>query len=247
MKEKTIEICCVNYEDCIHADACGADRIELCASMAAGGLTPSLGLFQMVKEHVHIPVMVMIRPRGDGFCYQRDEYEIMKRDAEIFLSNGADGCVFGILNPDKTVDAARTKEFAAMIHKYGKEAVFHRAFDECPNKEKAIRELIACGIDRILTAGGKGNADEHLDDLKKWQKTYGDQIQLQVCGSIRSHNALSILKQIGFDQVHSACRTFVQDASDEPAQDLSYQNAYDCVDEAECQRLVDSLRESAGS
>lgn len=246
MKEKIIEICCVNYEDCIHAEMCGADRIELCASMAAGGLTPSLGVFQMVKEHVHIPVMVMIRPRGAGFCYHDYEFEIMKRDTEIFLSNGAEGCVFGILNADKTVDRTRTEELAAIIHKYGKEAVFHRAFDECPNKEQAIQELIACGIDRILTAGGQGNADEHLDDLKRWQDTYGEQIQLQVCGSIRSHNAMSIMKQIGFDQVHSACRSFHQDASDEPAQNLGYHNAYDCVDETECRRFVDSLRKSSG-
>lgn len=242
MKEKIIEICCVNYEDCIHADANGADRIELCASMAAGGLTPSLGLFQMVKEHVRIPVMVMIRPRGDGFCYQEPEYEIMKKDVEIFLSNGADGCVFGILNPDKTVDTKRTKELAAVIHKYGKEAVFHRAFDECPDKETAIQELISCGIDRILTAGGQGNAEEHLEELNHWQKTYGGNIQLQVCGSIRSHNAVSIAERTNIEQLHSACRMFCQDVSDEPAEELGYHNAYDCVDAAECRRLVACLR-----
>lgn len=238
MRKVMIEICSVALKDCIRAEACGADRIELCASMAAGGLTPSMGLFQLIKEHIKIPVMIMIRPRGAGFCYDNWEYEVMKKDTQLFLDQGADGCVFGILHKDKTVDKERTKELVTRIHQSGKEAVFHRAFDECPNKEQAIRSLIDCGVDRILTAGGQGNAMDHLKELYQWQKEYGSRIQFQTCGTIRSDNIKSVVDGTEIYQVHSACRVFKQDPSDEVCAELGYHNAYDKVCAEECSKLV---------
>lgn len=239
----TIEICCVGLKDCIHAQNKGADRIELCASMAAEGLTPSFGLFQLVKEKCTIPVMVMLRPRGAGFCYNDIDYEVMLKDAKIFLEAGADGLVFGIVNEQKEVDTKRVSELCELIHSYGKEAVFHRAFDSCPNKEKAIEELIACGVDRILTSGGPGNAMEYLDVLKAWELKYGKQIQFQACGSIREENAQDVIKATNIHQIHSACRTFVQDPSDAKAENLDYSNAYDKVCATKCENLVKVIRE----
>ena len=39
----------------------------------------------------------MIRPRGGDFLYSNEEFEVMKREIEIFKNHGADGFVFGIL------------------------------------------------------------------------------------------------------------------------------------------------------
>lgn len=234
-----VEICCVSLQDCIHAQHAGAHRIELCASMAAGGLTPSLGLFQLVKEACEIPIMVMLRPRGAGFCYNEVEFEVMKKDASIFLENKADGIVFGILDENRNVDQVRTKEIVELMHSYGKEAVFHRAFDECEDKEKAIKDLIACGVDRILTAGGQGNALEHLEELKNWQETYHEKIEFQACGNIREDNVVAVVKTTGIQQIHSACRVLVQDKSDEVASEITYQNGYDKVCATKCKNLVD--------
>ena len=71
-------------------------RIELCSSLAEGGLTPSLGFFRQVKKvNSRVPVNVLIRPRGGDFYYTQNEVEIMKEDANLFIENGAQGLVLG--------------------------------------------------------------------------------------------------------------------------------------------------------
>lgn len=64
-----------------------------------------VGLLQVVKQYVKIPVYVMIRPRGGDFLYSDQEVEVMKKDIELIKSHGADGLVLGALTEDGRVDA----------------------------------------------------------------------------------------------------------------------------------------------
>ena len=75
-------------------------------------------------------------------------------DAEDF-AEGADGIVFGFLNPDHTIDEGMTEKMVDLIHSFGKTAVFHRAFDNTRDGDEAIRALIRCHVDRVLTSGQK--------------------------------------------------------------------------------------------
>ncbi|WP_029698146.1 copper homeostasis protein CutC, partial [Franconibacter helveticus] len=43
-----LEICCYSLECAMTAEQAGADRIELCAAPAEGGLTPSPGMLRRV-------------------------------------------------------------------------------------------------------------------------------------------------------------------------------------------------------
>ena len=91
-----MEVCVDNLSSFINAVEAGASRIELCSSLAEGGLTPSLGFFRQVKKvNSHVPVHVLIRPRGGDFYYSGAEVAIMKEDAAIFVQNGAEGLVLG--------------------------------------------------------------------------------------------------------------------------------------------------------
>lgn len=65
----------------------------------------AVGLLQVVKQYVKIPVYVMIRPRGGDFLYSDQEVEVMKKDIELIKSHGADGLVLGALTEDGRVDA----------------------------------------------------------------------------------------------------------------------------------------------
>ena len=81
MSKVLLEICCGSADDVIEAAKGGADRVELNSNLFQGGLTPTVGSLRVVKRHVSIPVMTMVRPRAGGFCYTDVEYETAKADA----------------------------------------------------------------------------------------------------------------------------------------------------------------------
>lgn len=39
----------------------------------------------------------MVRPRGAGFCYSPEDFEVMEAECRELLENGADGIAFGCL------------------------------------------------------------------------------------------------------------------------------------------------------
>ena len=90
-----MEVCVDNIESIQNSIAGGASRLELCSSLAEGGLTPSIGFFKVAKKISTIPIHVLIRPRGGDFLYSDEEIEIMAEDVEIFAKAGADGVVIG--------------------------------------------------------------------------------------------------------------------------------------------------------
>lgn len=152
-REMTIEICCGSYEDALAAARGGAERIELNSALALGGLTPSAACLRMVKRCTDLLVVSMVRPRGAGFCYTEAQTEQMFEEARELLENGSDGLAFGFLTEDRCVDLEKTGRMTELIHSYGREAVFHRAFDCTEDPVRAIEELIGLGADRILTSG----------------------------------------------------------------------------------------------
>src|SRR2546423_832474 len=94
-----LEVIVSSLDDARAAAAGGADRFEMCAALALGGLTPSLGLLDSVKRELpHLPVMFMLRPREAGMAYTEAEVSVMQRDAELALEHGADGLVLGMLS-----------------------------------------------------------------------------------------------------------------------------------------------------
>lgn len=137
MKDKVLfEVCCGCFEDAVQAEKGGADRIELNSALFLGGLTPSIGTVQAVKNTLKIPVMCMVRPREGGFCYTDFDYMTCCRDMEALLNASADGIVFGFLKPDGTVDTDRCADFIGKIKKINPNAeiVFHRAIDVVPGR-----------------------------------------------------------------------------------------------------------------
>ncbi|HLS74700.1 MAG TPA: copper homeostasis protein CutC, partial [Actinomycetaceae bacterium] len=81
----------------------GADRVELCAALDLGGLTPSIAMVEAVVA-TGIPVHVLVRPRAGGFRYSATEVSLMVRDIEAIVDTGAAGVVIGALTADDTLD-----------------------------------------------------------------------------------------------------------------------------------------------
>ena len=74
-----IEVCVDNIHSARVAIECGVNRLELCSSLAVGGLTPSVALVHHIRQICPstTPLHCLIRPRTGDFCYSQDELEIM--------------------------------------------------------------------------------------------------------------------------------------------------------------------------
>lgn len=199
MIKPQIEICCGSIADVHVAHRCGADRIELNLALELGGLTPSIGLLEAAKRITNIPIMVMIRPHNGPYAYAEDDFELMKADAVALLDHGADGIVFGCLNPDRTIDAKRVKSMVDLAE--GKAVVFHKAIDQVPDFDEALKTLIAYGVTRVLIGGGLGPIDQHLPKLERLQATHGHRIELLPGGGLHGGNLQRFL-DAGFTQLH---------------------------------------------
>ncbi len=202
-----IEVCCGSPEDAVTAYRAGADRVELNRALEIGGLSPSAAEVSFVKRNASdLTVIAMVRPRGGGFTYSDAEYARMLAECEELLKAGADGIAFGFLNEDGSVDEARTEAFTELIHRYGRQAVFHRAVDITPNHDAAFESLIRIGIDRALTSGGEETAVDGADEIARLQAGYGDRITILPGSGINAGNAAELIQKTGVREIHSSCK-----------------------------------------
>ncbi len=206
-----LEVIATSAEDCTTAQASGADRIELCAGLEVGGLTPSAGLLAAARAATHLPLMAMVRPRSGGFRYSAGEYATMRRDAEHALAAGANGLVFGFLCDDGTTDAARTTDFVRLAA--GRETVFHRAFDVTPDPLTALQQLIDLGVTRVLTSGQSPSALSGAALIRRLVTQAGDLIQILPGAGVTPANVVELVRQTGATQVHASCSGWVVDNS----------------------------------
>lgn len=245
--KRIVEICCGSYEDALNAYRGGATRIELNNGLHLGGLTPSLASLILTKQNTDLKVISMVRPRGAGFHYTDIEFEVMKKDAQLLMENGADGIAFGCLDENGNIEINQTKEMIDIIKAYHGEVVFHRAFDCVNDPFQAIETLIKLGVTRVLTSGLEAKAMEGKDLIKKLQNQYGDRIEILAGSGINNQNAKEMMDYTGIHQVHSSCKDWVHDPTT-ACHHVSYAYApephnhdYDVVSLELVKKIVNSL------
>lgn len=152
-----LEVIATTVSDAITAERYGADRIELITGIREGGLTPSLGLIEAVREAVSIPVRVMVRPHAYSFMYDPSDAETMLRDIRHIAGIGGLSLVMGMLRSDQTVDEELLIRLLDAAD--GMEVTYHRAFDEVRDQLEALEVLKRYPqITDILTSGGSAVA-----------------------------------------------------------------------------------------
>lgn len=191
-KEYTLEVCANSLKSAIIAQEGGANRIELCSNIESGGITPSKGLIETVKEQVLIDLFVLIRPRGGNFVYEKSEFEIIKKDIIECGKIGCQGVVVGILTKNGEIDKDRNRELADIAKECRIEITFHRAIDRTRNILKATEEIIKLGFDRILTSGGYPSSQQGIYNILKMCELYSDRINIMPGSSITPENIKEI-------------------------------------------------------
>lgn len=182
------------------AVANGATRLELCAGLELGGLTPSLGLLEAVLATVAVPVFAMLRPRPGDFLYDRDEFQVMRRDAERLVAAGAHGLVGGALTADGAIDAVHLRELRIVAGRVP--FTCHRAFDLCANPLSALDALIDLGIARVLTSGQAANAPTGAAAIRSFGQHAAGRLVVMAGGGVRDTNVRELIAATGVREVH---------------------------------------------
>jgi copper homeostasis protein len=181
----------------------GAERIELCADLDSGGLTPSAALLAKLRPKLDVPILPMIRSRGGDFEYDAEEIETMLGQLHELRALGADGFVFGALRGDRSVDAVATPRIVEAAE--GLPVVFHRAFDRTPDLSASLQVLIGLGIERVLTSGGAERAILGADRLASLMREARGRIGILPGGGIDGANVHEIAARTGVTEVHARC------------------------------------------
>ncbi len=198
-----IEAAVESRADALAAVAGGADRLELCADLDAGGTTPTPALVAEVLARVRVPVLVMIRPRAGNFVYSRAELDRMRDDIAVAIDLGAAGVVLGALDSSGGVDVPATQGLIAAAR--GRDVTFHRAIDETPDVLTAIETLASLGVTRVLSSGAAPTAIDGADMLATMIERAGDAVRVVAGGGVRPHNVAALIRRSGVCEVHARC------------------------------------------
>jgi len=195
-----VEACVDSVESALAAQRGGASRIELCDNLVEGGTTPSAGAIAACRDRLRIPIYVMIRPRGGDFCYSPVELDVMRRDIAGAQALGADGVVLGLLRSDGTVDRRRTRALIALARPLA--VTFHRAIDVAREPLAALDDLLALGVDRVLTSGQSRTALAGARVIAALVERAAGRLVVLAGGAVDETNAGEVVTRTGVREIH---------------------------------------------
>jgi copper homeostasis protein len=233
MTKKILEVCVFSLEAALKAERSGADRLELCSNPMEGGTTPHPALVKAACRKCNIPVYPIIRPRGGGFCYSEDEFEMMKEDILFCKEAGCKGIATGVLLPDNRVDVNRMKQLVELAHPMG--VTFIRAFDLTPDPFEALEDVIEAGCERILTSGQKDKVTDAPELIEQLVRKAASRISIMPGSGVRADNIRQIMDATNACEIHSSARVFLPNDS-EMADNLGFGQAVSC-DENQIQKM----------
>jgi copper homeostasis protein len=202
-KKVLLEICSGNFQSAINAQLAGADRVELCENLPAGGTTPSHGLIAQTKSRLQIPLFVLIRPRPGNFTYDENEIAIIENDIEICKNLKVDGVVVGMLDKHGNVPVEIVGRWVELARPM--QVTFHKAFDYCLSPEQEIAILAKIGVSRILTSGGKPSVNLGKEKIKQWMKTAEQSnIVIMPGGGVTEQNVKGLVEYLDAREIHGS-------------------------------------------
>jgi copper homeostasis protein len=224
-----LEICVDTPAGVAAAVAGGADRVELCAALSLGGLTPSAGLVDIAVKAA-VPVVAMIRPHEGGFRYDEATLCIMVNEIVLMAAAGVEGVVFGATDGAGGLDRAvlarlmqtvRTSEARRGIPL---RTTLHRAIDLCADPLAALDHAIALGFDRVLSAGGATSARAGSACLAAMRRRAADRCEIVAGAGVDAANVRALIDATGVGAVHASCRAdaVARDAEDDRAVTLGF-------------------------
>lgn len=240
MRNKAVlEVCAFHIDSCIIAERCGALRVELCDNPIEGGTTPSYGTIKQVREKISIKLYPLLRPRSGNYFYSDEEFDILKDDIEICKQLGCDGISVGVSKINAEIDTERLKRIVEWAGPMG--VTCNRVFDCSPDPFKALKDIIDCGCERVLTSGQKSSANDAADLLKQLVQLADGRIIIMPGAGVNSSNILNLKNASGAMEFHSSARKIAPNPVTYINKEVSdYGNVY-IADETEVKAMIDAL------
>lgn len=241
MTRLLLEIAADGIGSALAAQAGGADRVELCADLANGGVTPSLGVIAAARAALTLPLHILIRPRAGDFCYSQAELRAMQSDLEQCARLGCHGVVIGALDAAGDVDVAVCRDLIAAAGSMS--VTFHRAFDVVRDRQAALEALIGLGCNRVLTSGAQASAPEGATAIAAVVRQAAGRIGVMAGAGIRPQDVRQLVAATGVREIHasaSARRTSAMSQRNAALRGLDAD--WRQTDAEAVRRLVDELR-----
>lgn len=218
-----VEVCATSLQSILNAQQAGADRIELCAELSLGGITPSYGFIKEAVRLSELPIHLLIRPRSGNFYYSEVEYQTLLEDIRMAKQLGVAGVVVGFLHSNNQIHWEQLQQAMAFAKPLA--ITFHRAFDLIPDPETALKRFIELGVHRILCSGKALQATEGIATLERWKTLAGKSLEIQPGGGIDAENC-QMFYDHGFESLHlSAQRKNLNHSNAESVSDFWEQQA----------------------
>jgi copper homeostasis protein len=199
-----LEIAANSVASALAAQEGGAGRVELCTALELGGLTPSRAQIALAREHLHIPLYVLIRPRAGDFLYSELECETMRRDIEVCAALGCDGIVLGVLDADGGVDVERCGTLIAAAGSMG--ITFHRAFDLSREPAQALEDIVTLGCERILTSGAQASAPDGAALIRELVVQAAGRLAVMPGAGVTAQNIAALAATTGAHEFHASAK-----------------------------------------
>lgn len=160
-----LEVCVDSLTSAREAVAGGADRLELCAVLAVGGLTPYGELLKQIRAESNIPIRCLMRPRGGDFLYEKEEILMLADQMEELRKHGADGFVIGCLTPQGDLDGKAMEPLLKAAEGAG--LTLHRCIDVSRDPVQTYLDAKNMGFDTVLTSGAASNCRLGAQTIEK--------------------------------------------------------------------------------
>lgn len=196
-----LEVCVDDPLGLAEAIAGGADRIELCAALGIGGLTPSAGLMELAAATA-LPCYPMIRPRTGDFVFSSAEVTVMRADIRTARALGLTGVVLGASLQDGSLDTETLSTLIAEAR--GLDLTLHRAIDLAPDIDMAVEQAVKLGFRRILTSGGAIRAVLGMARLQRMIGAAAGRLSIMP-GSGISAETWPDLAHLRVTELHASC------------------------------------------
>lgn len=202
MENILLEACVESFDQAILAEQQGAHRIELCARLVDGGLTPEPDLVTALLSKLHIPIKVMIRPRAGNFIYTEAEINQMVMDILHFKKMGIQEVVLGVLNEHGAVHLEQMRILAKAAAPMA--ITFHKAIDETADPLKELERMcdLPENVKYILSSGKKPTAQQGYLFLRTMVEKFRHRFIIIAAGKITDKNLADVHQLVCAREYH---------------------------------------------